>query len=97
MIKPVLFVSACLGAVGSACSDFIMGFSSPGLTMSGRTMDLGSTTNWTITSWPVNNAEALPDPDGLQGARYTSKYGTVGITGESYSLLSKCPSHFLFC
>lgn len=49
--------------------------------MSGRTMDLGSTTNWTITSWPVNSEESLPDPDGLQGARYTSKFGTVGITG----------------
>jgi len=74
----MLSMSTVLG-----CSDFMMNFSYPGLIMSGRTMDLGSTKNWTITTWPVGKTEQLMDPIGseLKGARYTSKYGTVGITG----------------
>lgn len=80
MIRKILYVVS-VGSLCTACSDFMMNFSSSGLVMSGRTMDLGSTANWTITSWPVHNREQLPDPEGLQGARYTSKFGTVGITG----------------
>lgn len=44
-------------------------------------MDLGSTTNWTITSWPVGGLESSLDPQGLVGAKWTSKYGTVGFSG----------------
>ena len=89
MIKTVSFLSVVgLGAVTvSGCSDFMMNFSTPGIVMSGRTMDLGSTTNWTITSWPRQSSETLMDPPGDEmegfghGSRYESKYGTVGITG----------------
>jgi choloylglycine hydrolase len=82
MIKAVTFLSAVgLGSV-AGCSDFMMNFTSPDIVMSGRTMDLGSTTNWTVSSWPRDASEALPDPPGgFAGARYNALYGTVGITG----------------
>ena len=79
----ILYVTSFLFSAAGACSDFMMNFSAPGLVLSGRTMDLSSTTNWTITSWPRGSEEVLldpPDEEGI-GARYSSKFGTVGITG----------------
>jgi hypothetical protein len=35
------------------CSDYIMKFKDENFKLSGRTMDLGATNNWTISSWPV--------------------------------------------
>lgn len=35
------------------CSDFMMKFQEDSFKLSGRTMDLGATNNWTISTWPV--------------------------------------------
>lgn len=75
-----------LGLLGSltgagACSDFIMNFQSPAVVLSGRTMDLGSTTNWTISTWPVGEVVYTVDPPKHSGHKWTSVYGTMGISG----------------
>lgn len=35
------------------CSDYIMKFKNENFKLSGRTMDLGATNNWTISTWPL--------------------------------------------
>lgn len=72
LILPV----ACLG-----CSDFYMNFSDPSFKLSGRTMDLGSSTNWTITTWPAGTSYSDYSPDGFSAAQWKSVYATVGISG----------------
>lgn len=65
----------------NACSDFIMRFKSPAVALSGRTMDLGSTINWTIATWPAGEVVYSIDPPNSTGHKWTSIYGTVGISG----------------
>jgi len=77
--------SICAGvamiSIVSACSNFYMNFTSPLIKLSGRTMDLGSTDNWTITSWPVGTSWESPSPTGSDSRSWKSIYGAVGITG----------------
>ena len=56
-----------------------MNFTNPSFRLSGRTMDLGSSSNWTITSWPAGSSESSPyEEDDLA---WKSVYNTVGISG----------------
>jgi hypothetical protein len=47
------------------CSDYIMKFKDENFKLSGRTMDLGATNNWTISTWPagVENGFESNDKD----------------------------------
>jgi penicillin V acylase-like amidase (Ntn superfamily) len=82
MIYGLLSLSALLLAgVGDACSDFMMNFTNPELRISARTMDLGSNGNWTITSWPAGGEYLSEHEDDRFSFRWTSKYNTIGITG----------------
>lgn len=65
------------------CSDYIMRFKEENFKLSGRTMDLGATNNWTISSWPaeVENGFSSHDEDIPSSFRWTSKYNSVGISG----------------
>ena len=67
-----------------------MNFTNPSIRLSGRTMDLGSTTNWTITAWPAGEQYSSSDfihEDFVSDEKYassfhwTSLYHTLGITG----------------
>ena len=59
----------------------MMNFTAPNLRISARTMDLGSNTNWTITSWPAGGEYFSEHEDDRFSFRWTAKYNTVGITG----------------
>jgi penicillin V acylase-like amidase (Ntn superfamily) len=64
-----------------------MNFTNPAIRLSGRTMDLGSTTNWTITSWPAGEQYSSSDftqelsEEKYSSFHWTSIYNTIGITG----------------
>ena len=72
----MLAIFLLLGLVSHslACSDFYMNFTSHKL--SGRTMDLGLMSNWTLTSWP--SADDVSEKPPL--AFWTPKIGVVGVT-----------------
>jgi penicillin V acylase-like amidase (Ntn superfamily) len=73
----ILQLLAAVSLIGQAvgCSDFYMNFTSHKL--SGRTMDLGAMSNWTLTSWPTNSDEKSGNPP---LAFWTPKIGVVGVT-----------------
>ena len=73
MMNILLLVS--LVGSGLACSDFYMNFTSHKL--SGRTMDLGLMSNWTLTSWPTKSEDINGNPP---LAFWMPKIGVVGIT-----------------
>jgi penicillin V acylase-like amidase (Ntn superfamily) len=60
----------------AACSNFYMNFTSHKL--SGRNMDLGAMSNWTMTSWPLHAEDHGETP---KLASWSPKFGVVGITG----------------
>lgn len=68
-----LFPVVMLFRLGSSCTDFYMNFTNHKL--SARTMDLGSSVNWTISTWPISAQ--------VSGKLITwpVKYGSVGVTG----------------
>jgi choloylglycine hydrolase len=72
-----MYLLALLSLVGSAyaCSDFYMNFTDHKL--SGRTMDLGLMSNWTLTSWPTAAEDTAGHPP---LAFWTPKIGVVGVT-----------------
>jgi penicillin V acylase-like amidase (Ntn superfamily) len=82
-----LLLLASSAGITYGCSDYFMNFTNPSIRLSGRTMDLGSTTNWTITSWPAGEEYASdfnPESSSEQkytSFRWTSIYNTIGITG----------------
>jgi hypothetical protein len=45
------------------CSDYIMKFKDENFKLSGRTMDLGSTNNWTISTWPAGEQTGFESED----------------------------------
>ena len=45
------------------CSDYIMRFKEENFKLSGRTMDLSMTNNWTISSWPVDMENGFTSHD----------------------------------
>jgi choloylglycine hydrolase len=67
---------AALALTVNACSDAMLKFADPNLRLSIRTLDLGSTKNWTITSWPAGSKHLL----GSQIFHWESKYSTLGLT-----------------
>ena len=82
MIFGVLSAAALLlSSFGDACSDAMMNFSNPQLRLSVRTMDLGSNTNWTITSWPAGGEYTSEHEDDRFSFRWTSKYNAIGVSG----------------
>jgi hypothetical protein len=72
----ILFLT--LAGYATACSDFFMGFTDPSLCLSGRTQDIGSTYNNTLTSWPVNYQGVSTHENPEYSFRWTSKYNTLG-------------------
>jgi choloylglycine hydrolase len=60
---------------GSACTDFYMNFTDPSLRFSGRTLDLGSMTNWSISTWPVESEQHH------DFVNWQPKYNSLGLTG----------------
>jgi penicillin V acylase-like amidase (Ntn superfamily) len=52
-----------------------MNFSSADLKLSVRTLDLGATQNWTISTWPLGNRKHVTDL-----MHWHPKYATVGLT-----------------
>ena len=78
-------------ATSWACSDFFMNFSDPNLTLSVRTSDLTSYSNWTITTWPQSST-FRSDVINWEDAVYDTIGMTVNWSGdEDYGT----PSNFL--
>lgn len=75
----VLVALFCLSEFALGCSDFYMRFESEDIKLSARTNDLGNMCNWTVTTWPAKSEikSAVEDVS----FRWTSKYNTVGISG----------------
>lgn len=65
------------------CSDYYMKFKEESFKLSGRTMDLGATNNWTISTWPagMDNGFTSDDESIPPSFRWTSKYNAIGISG----------------
>jgi choloylglycine hydrolase len=79
--SPLVLLASSVGLT-LGCSDFYMNFTDPSIRLSGRTMDLGSTTNWTITTWAANEEYSSDFGDDKYSAfRWTAVYNTIGITG----------------
>lgn len=81
----------CQISVIMGCSDFYMNFTN--FKLSGRTLDLGSMQNWTITIWPRSaeplssiNPNTLDDPisninkESIHLFNWPAKYGTIGLS-----------------
>lgn len=88
----------------SSCTDFMMNFTN--FKFSGRTLDLGTTANWTVTKWPRHlniqeNADfstnVLPTDkkEDLEKVRsvitWPSKYGVIGVSANWFG-----DSHYWF-
>ena len=81
MIYGVLLAAALVLESAVGCSDFYMNFTDPAFKLSGRTMDLGSSSNWTITTWPAGTSYTDYAPEGFIANQWKSIYNTVGISG----------------
>jgi penicillin V acylase-like amidase (Ntn superfamily) len=82
----VLIFLAVSATVVRGCTDFYMNFTDHRL--SGRNMDLGTYSNWTLTTWPKMNIHSSPEELTQQIkeqqpplAYWPARYGSVGISG----------------
>lgn len=62
-------------SLSSGCSEFYMGFTDPSLRLTGRTLDMGSMTNWTISTWRVDDTVDHPY------VNWSPKHSSLGLTG----------------
>jgi penicillin V acylase-like amidase (Ntn superfamily) len=98
MRKSALFLILFAAFIATdGCSDFIMNFTDARIRLSARTMDLGSSRNWTLTSWPrgqitkiapLDIFEQFLDPSfseidfkSASSLVWESKFGSLGISG----------------
>ena len=70
------FVLATSVVTVTGCSDYYMNFTDPSLRMSGRTLDLGAMSNWTVSTWPAGDTSHMTDD-----MKWESKYGVMAFTG----------------
>ena len=82
MMSGVL-VALSLFGIGTvfSCTDFIMNFTdASGFKLSGRTLDLGTARNWSVSTWPLGDYRGINT--------WAVKYGSIGLTANVSSSLS---------
>jgi choloylglycine hydrolase len=79
MLSLTLLLLITFSGATKACTDFYMNFTEHRI--SGRTMDLGAGSNWTITAWPRSFPNDPVSKFQPPSVFWPAMYATIGITG----------------